>query len=445
VNASASWRAAAALGSLLLGCAIGCGAPGERPHILLVTLDTTRADHLGVYGHHRATSPSLDALAGEATVYTNARSTSSWTLPAHASLFTGRFPSSHGARYDTEGEHLLADSIEAPGGIRARGLAPGQDTLAEVLGRAGYATAAVVAGPWLLRTFGLARGFEHYDDAGILDYAGRPADDVTDAALRWLEARDERPFFLFLNYFDPHFPYAPPPPHDRAFLPPGTAPDPARRAQFGALYDAEIRFADRELGRLIRGLRERGDYERTLVVVTSDHGELLGEHGEWGHGRFLFEELVRVPLLVKPAGPSRLGRSEARPVQLLDLFPLLLESAGVPGPADIQGRAPPLVGHPLLAEVNPIASADPARRWRALWRGKDKLMQNDAAGRLLFDLESDPREQVDLAGREPSLGAQLSQDLERAFAALPTPPPAAAAAEIDARTRDALERLGYLE
>jgi arylsulfatase A-like enzyme len=438
--------AAAVLVSTLLACACGCDRPsGGRPHILLVTLDTTRADHLGAYGYPRATSPSLDALAGEATLYTNARSTSSWTLPAHASLFTGRFPTSHGARYDAGGEHALADSIEAPGGIRARGLAPGQATLAEALGEAGYATAAVVAGPWLLRTFGLARGFEHYDDSGIVDYAGRTADDVTDAALRWLDDRDERPFFLFVNYFDAHFPYAPPPPFDRMFLPAGTAPDPERRAQFGALYDAEIRFVDRELGRLLRGLRERGEYERTLIVVTSDHGELLGEHDEWGHGRFLYEELVRVPLVVKPAGPSRLGRREARPVQLLDLFPLLLESAGVRVPAGTQGGAPPRIGHPLLAEVNPIASADPAGRWRALWQGRDKLMQNDAAERRLFDLENDPREQVDRAAREPAVGARMAEALERAFGTLPPPPPSPPATPIDPGTRDALERLGYLD
>jgi arylsulfatase A-like enzyme len=431
--------------ALLLGCATGCGRTLERPHILLVTLDTTRADHLGCYGYSRATSPTLDALAGESIVYTNARSTSSWTLPAHASLFTGRFPSSHGARYDVEGDHVLADSIQAPRGIRARGLAGGQETLSEGLGRAGYATAAVVAGPWLLRTFGLARGFEHYDDAGILDYAGRSADDVTDAAIRWLAGRDDRPFFLFVNYFDAHFPYSPPPSEGRMFLPPGTAPDPDRRGQWQALYDAEIRFVDRELGRLLRALRERGDYERTLVVVTSDHGELLGEHGEWGHGRFLYEELLRVPLVVKPAGPSRLGRREASPIQLLDLFALLLESAGAPLPTGIQGHAPPGITHPLLAEVHPITSTDPARRWRALWEGSEKLLRNGAKQSLLFDLETDPQEQVDLATSDPARGERLANALDRAFAALPAPPPAAPAPRIDALTREALERLGYLE
>jgi arylsulfatase len=153
-----------------------------------MTLDTTRADHLGVYGYERPTSPNLDELAAHAEVYEKAYSTSSWTLPAHASLFTGRYPRSHGMRHDPAGELVLADAIDAPEGIRARGLSDEALTLAEILQAAGYRTGAVVAGPWLHRSFGLSRGFLHYDDEAV--HSARRAAEVTDGALRWLGQGD---------------------------------------------------------------------------------------------------------------------------------------------------------------------------------------------------------------------------------------------------------------
>ena len=307
-----------------LGAVVACSPAGGPPNLLLVTLDTTRADHLGPYGYPRPTTPRLDALARDAVLYTRAVSTSSWTLPAHASLFTGRFPWSHGARYDPEGPLVLADAIEAPRAIRARGLSPGAETLAGRLAAAGYDTAAVVGGPWMLRSFGLAEGFAHYDDDGITEYRGRRAEDVARGARAWLadwhDSGDGRPFFLFLNFFDPHFPYDPPPPHDRAFLPPDVEPDSRRRAQWKALYDGEIRYVDEQLGSVLDLLEERDLYDDTWIVVTADHGELFGEHGEWGHGGHLYQELVAIPLLVKPADARGAGREEASRVQVQQLF-----------------------------------------------------------------------------------------------------------------------------
>ena len=408
-----------------------------------MTLDTTRADHLGCYGYARPTSPNLDALARESLVFTRARSTSSWTLPAHASLFTGKFPKSHGAHYDPEGPLLLADAIEAPRGIRARGLSADEETLAVALSRSGYATAAVVAGPWLLRGFGLSAGFEHYDDEGVVDHAGRSAKEVSDAARRWLLEERDRPFFLFLNYFDPHFPYDPPEPHASAFLLPGATPDPNRREQFEALYDGEIRFMDQEIGRLLHFLRDRGLYDETLIVVTSDHGELFGEHGHWGHSGHLFEELVRVPLLWKPSGPTRPGSRDERPVQLPELFDWIRAAArpgsgGMPEPGVPSRR-------PQLAEVHPITSDDARGGWRALWEGRYKLHESTLGRHKLFDLERDPGERSNLFARDPETATRLSRRLREAFEALPDPPPASPPLRVDAETREALDRLGYLE
>jgi arylsulfatase len=194
-----------------------------RPNILLITLDTTRADRLGTYGYGKATSPNLDALAAKSVVYTSAVSTTCWTLPAHATLMTGKLTSSHGARLDPEGPISLAQAIQGPTErYRARGLSPRERTLALVLGEEGYATAAVVASPWLKRIMGLDLGFASYDDDEIDQLGGRRATSVTASALRWLRSRPEHePFFLFLNYFDPHGPYDPP---ERFLGPPPPSP-----------------------------------------------------------------------------------------------------------------------------------------------------------------------------------------------------------------------------
>jgi arylsulfatase A-like enzyme len=447
--------------ALLALAAAGCdrGAPdgsrnaeapgGERPNVLLVTLDTTRADHLGCYGYQRPTSPNLDELAQSSIVFENATSTSSWTLPAHASLFTGKFPTTHGVRHDPEGPLILAEGVPGvPAGIRARGLAPEEETLASVLAGAGYATGAVVAGPWLLRVFGLDSGFQHYDDSGIETNAGRRAASVTDAAERWLAgvlAEGDRPFFLFLNYFDPHAPYWPPPSYARTFLPPGTPPRMRSRAQAPALYDAEILYMDAELGRLLRFLRERGVWDDTLIAVTADHGELLGEHGEWGHERFLWEELVHVPLIVKPPGQQE-GRREPGRAQVIDLLPMILSSAGVAPPPGVQGAPPPSAERPVLAEVNPISSDGATGSWRAQWHGDSKFIWNTLGQRFLFDLASDPHESENLFERDAERSRHAEAALLRTFESLPQAPDRTGPATVvDEQTREALRELGYIQ
>lgn len=427
--------------------------PGSRPDVLVITLDTTRADRLGFYGYERGTSPNLDELAAESMVYDRAYSTSSWTLPAHASLFTGQFPTSHGVRHDPEGPLVLASAIDAPEGIRARPLPTGLPTLASVLSEAGYRTGAVVAGPWLLKGFGFDRGFADYDDAEIENNAGRSAASVTDSAITWLkettQAPDRSPTFLFLNYFDPHAPYLPPKSFVKAFLPDVQKLRMRHPPHARALYDAEILYMDSQIGRLLRFLRERALFDGTLIIITSDHGELLGEHDEWGHERFLFEELVKVPFLVKSASPparARVagGRSPDL-VQLVDVLPMVLEAANVPLPEGVQGGIPGTTDRPTLAEVNPMSATSRTGNWRARWDGPMKFVWNDLGGRFLFDLGRDPGEANNLAAGDPDAARRFELELNRSFAELPRPTgDAGPDIAIDPETIEALRRMGYL-
>jgi hypothetical protein len=205
-----------AIAAGLLGCTSLCCGGGDRPNIILITLDTTRADHLSCYGYERETSPNVDALAREATVFERAYAVSSWTLPTHASIFTGRYPKSHGARYDPEGPVAVTPpvhrDVNAPPQpeVRVRMLAPTTGTLAQLLKKRGYKTSAAVAGPWMKEAFGLSLGFDSYDEEDIHMLYGRLGESVSDAALGFLEEVDSGPFMLFLNYYDAHQPWGRP-------------------------------------------------------------------------------------------------------------------------------------------------------------------------------------------------------------------------------------------
>lgn len=426
-----------------------------RLDVLVITLDTTRADHLGCYGYARPTSPHLDRLCQASHVYTRGFATSSWTLPSHASLFTGKFSSSHGAINDEAGPLKLSDEIEGPEGwarYAVRPLAEGETTLAEILTRHGYRTGAVVAGPWLKRSFGLSQGFSSYDDAEISSLEGRRADSVTESAIRFLEAPgpdDTAPFFLFLNYYDPHIPYLPPVEFARPFV---------RRLEGGmredadwrkiALYDAEIAYMDSQIGRLFARLGELGKFDETLIVVTADHGELLGEHGEWGHGYHLTQQELRVPFILKlPAGSADASpRRIDVPVQLVDVLPLVLEMAGFPRPEGIQGRSPrDAVRHPIVAEVYPLHTERWVGDWRASVKGTSKLLCNSLGNDALFELASDPAEAVNLIA-SPSQGASRRCDeLLQYLASLPRPAALGPSDPVGEETRKALESLGYLD
>ncbi|MBU0755519.1 MAG: sulfatase, partial [Planctomycetes bacterium] len=273
----------------------GCMRKEINPdRVIVITLDTTRADRLGCYGCSRNTSPNIDEFSKDTIMYTHALATSSWTLPSHASLFTGKMPSCHGAQYDENGPLCLFDAIEGSERrkeMKARGLAKDELTLAEILRRKNYETGAVVAGPWLKKFSGLDMGFTLYDDRKIDTLNGRSAEDVTSAAFEMIEKFKTSKFFLFLNYFDPHRPYQPSEEYEKVFMPeetkekykihfPENKPEhltPKARVAIKALYDAEILYMDYHVGRLLDRLKNEGFYDNALIILTSDHGELLGE------------------------------------------------------------------------------------------------------------------------------------------------------------------------
>ncbi len=444
-----------ALLSLGLSLGVGCGdalppadaAAEAPPLVLLVTFDTTRADHLSAYGYERETSPNLDALAAEGTLYERATSTASWTLPAHASLFTAKITRGHGARYDPDGPLQLTAGIDGPDrwdAYRARGLSSQETTLAERLQEAGFATAGIVAGPWMKRVFGLDEGFDHYDDANIDSVRGRLAEDLTGAAIEWLASVEDQPAFLFLNYYDPHSPFDAPPPYTHWFHEDG-APDDKSRASEIARYDAEIRYTDHHFGRLLESLRQTGRYENALIVVTADHGELLGEHGLWGHGSSLHEEEIHIPMIVKPRGPAREAVREPSRVSQVDVMPMILDDLELPLPDDGQGGVPPNARRPIVAEAYPLTTFGPTGHWRAWYEDGHKLLWNDRGNHKLFDLSADPREIRSLSRRDPARVAAMSKALDAYLEELPPPFPADAAEDIDAETQRALRALGYVE
>ena len=417
---------------ILPGLVVGCRpesrsdvAPkrgADRPNILLVTLDTVRADRVGCYGHAGAATPVLDGLAARGVRFTTAVAHVPLTGPSHASILTGLGPLGHGFR-------------ENAGFV----LPPQVKTAAEDFRQAGYRTAAFVSAFPLDRRFGFDRGFDSYDDhlpkgndARRTPYVERFADGTTDAVLRWLASapeQPERPFFLWVHYYDPHAPYEPP-------------GEFARRFQ-ATPYDGEIAFADQQLGRLLRALSANGALDRTLVLVMSDHGEGLGEHGEGTHGLFVYDSTLKVPFIL--AGPGIATRVAAAVARGMDVLPTLLDLAGLTVRPEIEGRSlrPAIEGREMSDAPAYAETLYPQREfgWAPLfaWRtSRHKLIQ--APRPELYDLEADPGETENRATREGARFAELEQKLETM---LSRTAPAAAAATIDPDAAERLRALGY--
>jgi arylsulfatase A-like enzyme len=391
--------------------------------------------------------------------FTRAWSTSSWTLPAHASLFTGLEPDAHGAHALLSGELTLGRVVGgmAPTGIAAGALADSHLTLAELLAERGYRTAAFVGGPWLERSFGLMQGFADADD-GVDRIEGRRADELTDRALAWLEGVDPaEPFFLFVNYFDPHVPYEPPPGFDALGETSG-AFDPRR--QMGDLlagrrtwtdaerqhaidrYDGEIGFADQQLGRLLEALRARPHAERALWVVTADHGEAFGEGGRYAHTYWLSEEQIRVPLLVRYPDGRGAGTSRDDPVLLTDVLPLVAAELGFEAPPGIDGVLPGerrqvtarLYRHTMAMRLSPERfdrDLEVAIEWPF------KLLRSDTGERQLYRIDG----LSEHPAHEPGVAERLAAGLD----ARRPPARATPAAAPDEAALRALRRLGYVE
>jgi len=351
--------------------------------IVLVTLDTTRADRLSPYGFMDISLPHLERLAREGVVFDQATSVAPLTLPAHTTLLTGLLPPNHGVR----------DNADPP-------LAPSQTTLAEVLRARGFRTGAFVASTVLDPDRGLHQGFERYQGVGSgsrpPDARQRRADRVVTDALRWLETIPESRFFLWTHLYDPHRPYDPPEPY---------------RTQYAhSLYLGEIAFADSQIGRLLEALERRGLLHRTIVVVAGDHGESLGERGERDHGILIYENVLRVPLIVRVPGiaPFRIGEV----VRLTDLMPTILDLLDVAGPPSDGVSLVDLIGGRRRGlDLEAYAeSLYPGRfgcsTLRALRQGRFKVI--DAPDPELYDLQRDPFEQHDIHEDRPALARAMT-------------------------------------
>ena len=439
-----------------LACSLwvsGCSEKrnGERPNVLLISLDTTRADHLSCYGYERRTSPNLDKLAEQSVFYNKAVATSSWTLPSHASMFTGKFTSSHGARYDPQGSLFLSSAVHsASEDYRARSLGRDEVTLAQILKESGYATGGIAGGPWLMRFFGLDKGFDFYDDSNISSINGKSAQLVSESAVKWIEQNKSNEFFLFLNYFDPHVPYMPPKTAAQMFLTsdmkekkPYMPTVSSERSK--ALYDAEILYMDHHIGQLLKKLKDHRLYDNTLIIVTADHGELLGEHSKVGHGQNLYQEELWIPLFVKyPGGEVSPSRNDLR-AQLTDILPMICRRLGLPVPDGVQGTVPSKSQHPVIAEVYPLAKVSRVGSWRAIFEGDFKFVWNSNGAHKLFNLADDPGEKKNLVDESPDRAESMSAGLNEYIAKLPPPGPPAPAQQLDENTRKALKSLGYVK
>jgi arylsulfatase len=450
-----AFRAARLAGVSLLALA-GC-APREAPRppdLVLISIDSLRPDHLGSYGYAKPTSPRLDAFASESIRFTQAVSTTSWTLPAHAALFTGLYDAAHG---------VVARDLA---------LSEAHATLAEELRGAGYRTLGAYSGPLLHPRFGLAQGFERWEacmDAVRAEGAPEGTEQTSPClvarAREWLAEADPRPLFLFLHFFDVHYDYAPPHEYTALFDPDyqgttdfsrtmgndalGPKLSPRDLQHWIARYDGEIRYTDEHVGRVFDALAEAGRYAGAAIAVISDHGDEFFEHGAKGHRQTLFEEVLRIPFLLRLPGGAAAGRVVKEQVRLIDLFPTFATLAGLPAPR-AQGRDlfPLLSGAPWTPSAALAELYHREGRWLALRFPDKKLLVHERGGARMHDLVADPGESMPLengrherAMRERLDRAVRGSERLRRERGLDAVRLGELAPELEAR----LEALGYLD
>ncbi|MGE0360593.1 MAG: sulfatase-like hydrolase/transferase [Vicinamibacterales bacterium] len=405
---------------------VGCSGNSTPRHVLLVTLDTLRADRVGAYGYTAAQTPVLDALAARGARFAAATTTTPLTLSAHTSLFTGTWPTAHGVRDNTG--FYVDESVQ---------------TLAETLKARGYRTGGFVGAFVLDRRWGIAQGFDTYfddfdlsEDVGPgLDAIQRRGSEVVDRALAWLGQPSDAPSFAWVHLYDPHTPYDAPAEFAARF--------PATR---DGAYDAEVAYTDAQVGRLIAALDASGRRDDTLVVVLADHGEQLGQHQEQSHGFFVYDASVQVPLIV--AGPGVTPRVVSDQVRIVDVMPTVLDLLGVERPAAIQGTSlrPALDGQ--RQELLAFSESWYPRfhyGWSELQAVRDGAFKFILAPRReLYDITKDPGETANLAASDPARADRMERAL-RALVAQTTRAEAAKGPQaIDPAAEQRLRALGYV-
>ena len=374
-------------------CVLPVTQPAAKPNLLVITIDTLRADHLGCYGYKKHTSPAIDALAKESVLFEHAYSSVPLTLPSHATMFSGQYPEKHGLR---DNGHFVWK---------------GGPLVAELLRQNGYKTAAFVSGTPLAFGFGLNRGFQIYDD----DFTGgeRRADQTTNRALQWLKGATG-PYLLWIHYYDPHAEYEPP----------------KDVQKFADPYDGEIAFVDREIGKLLKSVSNQ-----TVVILTADHGESLGEHGETTHAVFVYNSTLHVPLMIRAPGWSVARRSEA--VTLADIAPTLLEFAGL-RPVNMDGRSlfKPVPDRTLFAEsLYAQRNYGYAPLFAAIRQNRKMILAPDPE---FYDLTADPNEKNNI------VKSSRVQDWERAVKQYSKDSSAVEESTLPPEEQEKLRSLGYV-
>ena len=434
VGAIGAWRWLPSLARVttpsgtLLG-RLAAGVSRSDLNLLVITLDTTRADRLGAYGFRDIQTPNLDRLAREGVLFEQAASAAPLTLPAHSSIFTGKFPPEHGVR-DNGGFFLD----------------PRETTLAKILKARGFRTGGFIGAYVLDSKWGINQGFDTYFDnfdlskykAISLGAIQRPGNEVVDRGLQWLDEAASSRFFCWLHMYDPHAPYDPPEPYKSLYA--------------GRPYLGEIAFVDAQVGRVLGYLESHQLLDRTIVVIMGDHGESLGDHGEATHGFFVYESVTHIPLIIRaPFSATLGGRRVADVVRSVDVMPTVLEMLGVPPPKDIEGKsvAPLMTGAARELNLDTYTEAMyPLHHFgwsdlRAMRAGRFKLI---AAPRPeLYDLQDDPGEQHDLFARREALGTRMLaqlQEREKHFVKRDAPDKQTIEVDPDARAR--LAALGYV-
>jgi len=428
-------RPLVALSLLLLGLAfVPAWAGRQQTNVILVTVDTLRADHVNAYGYDLAVTPSIDALAEDGALFENVIVQTPITLPSHASIFTGTYPIFHG----------LQDVVG-----RLREDVP---TIAEWFRERGYTTAAFVGASVLMSHWGLNRGFDVYEDyfeieaLSQVDFsrAERPADRVVDLASKWITEMEAKPFFLWLHLYDPHDPYIPPEPYATDFK--------------DRLYDGEIAFTDAMLGRFFETLKKRGLYKDSMIVFTSDHGESLGEHEEAYHAYYVYEASLRVPLIFRlPAGLAKgrfaAGLRVSNQVRSVDIAPTIIQLLGHPVPSWVQGES--LVAMMAGKRSNRMLPAYAETHYPRIHFGWSPLFSySDGVHKFieapvpeLYDLKKDPGELANLYSRRQALANQLREELhslQRTFLRPSQEHADGAKGELDPETIERLKSLGYV-
>ncbi len=431
------------------------GAPVKRPNLVLISVDCLRRDHVGAYGYSRDTTPHINRMADDGVVFETAVASASWTLPTHMSMLTGLPPSLHGAS-------------------KWRKLDGSVSYLPEMLARAGYQTKGIVSWVYLSHTFGFERGFHSYSVFDDPD-----ADEIVDTAIETLRRSKGQPLFLFLHLFDAHRPYLPPKEFLDRFGPrpkdisdlldkiaQNAAPTESRETQeIIDLYDAEVAFADEQLGRFFDELKKSNLYDNTLIILTADHGEAFYEHGHWEHSQTLYEEIIRVPLIAKWPGNTPKDRRSSM-VGQVDIFPTLLEAADVAAPPtgamNLLGGGPPSDSHRthITSEVTwlspngtfmKISLREERFKYVATLSGPagNPLGVREITREELYDLATDPTERANLADQDPKdYGERLKGFREQMHAYLDEARRLEAQRGgqeilLDSETEEKLRKLGY--